>query len=93
MNAFVYILYSDKDKGCYIGSTRNLKDRLERHFKGRSLSTKSRLPLKLVYQEKYLSYSEAVKREMFLKKQKSKKYIEKLISKDSIQHAPVAQPG
>jgi putative endonuclease len=79
MNSFVYILYSEKDKGYYVGSTRNLEDRIKRHLEGRSLPTKGRLPLKLVYKEIFPSYSDAAKREIYIKKQKSKKFIERVI--------------
>ena len=85
MESFLYILYSEGDKGYYIGSTRNLKDRIERHIQGRSLATKNRLPVKLVYQEKYASYDEAVIRELFLKKQKSKRFIEQLLIKNNLE--------
>jgi putative endonuclease len=66
--AFTYILKSLKDQGIYIGSTRNLTDRYySKHLKGRVQSTKSRLPLMLIYFEEFDSYSEAYKREKYLK--------------------------
>ncbi|MCD6412835.1 MAG: GIY-YIG nuclease family protein [Elusimicrobia bacterium] len=76
---FVYILQSEKDNGYYIGSTHHLTRRIERHSQGRVNATKSRRPLKLVYFEKCPSYSVAMKKEKFVKKQKSRKYIENLI--------------
>ena len=66
--AFTYILKSIKDDGLYIGSTRNLNDRYyKQHLKGRVQSTKSRRPLELLYFEEFDSYSEAYKREKYLK--------------------------
>ncbi|MBU4452853.1 GIY-YIG nuclease family protein [Candidatus Parcubacteria bacterium] len=76
---FVYILKSARDNGFYVGSTRNLDDRLKRHLNGRSKSTKNRLPLELIYKKEFSNYSEAYQFEMHIKKQKSKKFIENLI--------------
>ncbi len=76
-----YILKSLKNKGYYVGSTRNFKDRLERHFSGRSIAAKNRLPLVLIYKEDFTSYGQAYRFEMWLKKQKSKKFIEDFIKK------------
>ncbi|MFC1612595.1 GIY-YIG nuclease family protein [Patescibacteria group bacterium] len=77
--AHVYILKSFRDDGFYIGSTRNLDNRIRRHFKGRSKSTKNRLPLELVYKKEFENYSEAAKFEYYIKRQKSRKFIESLI--------------
>jgi putative endonuclease len=64
---YVYVLRSQKDAGIYIGSTRNLPSRLKAHQHGKVKSTKGRKPLELVYIEEYESYSEARKREIYLK--------------------------
>jgi len=46
----MHYVYSLKCKdGCYIGCTDNLKDRLERHQKGRIPATANRLPIKLEF--------------------------------------------
>ncbi len=76
---YVYILRSLKDKKFYIGSTSILKDRLKRHFQGRSRATKNRRPLKLVYKEKFKIKREAIKRECYIKSKKSAKYTKRLI--------------
>jgi len=76
----VYILYSKKLDRYYIGHTGNLEDRIERHNQGRSKSTKAGVPWILVYQERLENKPEAYKREMTIKKMKSRKYIEKLIA-------------
>ena len=81
---WVYILISYKDEGYYIGSTTRLSERLERHFSGRVRSTKSRLPLELVYSEETGSLGEARNRENQMKREKSKSYIERLIRKKSV---------
>ena len=64
---FVYILFSDKDKQLYIGYTSNLKKRLTEHQSGKSIATRSRLPIKLIYYESHLRWSDAKRREKYLK--------------------------
>lgn len=44
---YIYFLLC-KDGKIYTGSTNNLRERLLRHSKGQVLSTKDRLPIKLV---------------------------------------------
>ena len=64
---YVYVLMSLSDQGLYIGCTKNLKSRIERHNSGMVDSTKNRLPLKLVYYEACLNQSDAFNREKYLK--------------------------
>ena len=64
---YVYILFSLKDKGLYIGFTTNLKDRLLRHAKGEVQSTSNRRPLKLIHYEYFVNEEDAKAREVFLK--------------------------
>jgi putative endonuclease len=80
MHFIVYILYSEKNKKYYIGSCQNIEERLNRHNTGRNKSTHSGMPWKLMYQEHFDTRSDAVSREISIKKMKSKIYIEKLIS-------------
>jgi len=79
MPYFVYILKSFKDRTYYVGSTRNLEDRVERHNEGRVAYTKPRRPWKLVYSEEHPDRSNASKREYEIKKHKSREFIETLI--------------
>ncbi|GBE16548.1 GIY-YIG nuclease superfamily protein [bacterium BMS3Abin15] len=51
----------------YIGSTNNLRKRLEMHNSGKIYSTKLRKPFNLVYYESYKSEKDARKREHNLK--------------------------
>lgn len=76
---FTYIIQSDKTDQYYIGYTKNLTLRLERHNHGWSKSTKSGIPWKLVYSEPYELKSDAIKRESDIKSWKSRDKIEKLI--------------
>lgn len=64
---FVYVLKSGKDNNLYIGSTDDLKRRLDEHSKGKVQSTKSRLPLTIIYYEAYSSERDARHREHNLK--------------------------
>ena len=64
---YVYILCSKKDGKLYIGSTPDLKNRIEKHNKGYVMSTKNRRPLFLIYYESYISPRDAKRREVFLK--------------------------
>ncbi len=67
---YVYILKNNNDNGeLYIGSTSNLKRRLEEHQKGKVFSTK-KFPVAgftLVYYEAYASEKDARMREARLK--------------------------
>ena len=66
----IYILECG-DKTLYCGITNNIENRLKQHngeIKGGAKYTRSRQPLELVYQESALSRSEALKREIVIKK-------------------------
>jgi putative endonuclease len=63
----VYILQSDKDKKRYIGFTDNLDRRLAEHNSGKVKSTKNRVPLNLIYCERFETKGEAMSREKFFK--------------------------
>ena len=64
---FVYVLFSDKDRQLYVGYTNNLKRRLGEHQSGKSIATRNRLPVKLIYFEGYIKWSDAKRREKYLK--------------------------
>ena len=80
---YTYILKSKIIDKYYIGSTDNPQRRLILHNEGHSVSTKAYIPWDLVYLETFATKTEALKREKHLKKMKSKKYIELLISHNS----------
>ena len=66
----IYILECG-DKTLYCGITNNIENRLKQHngeIKGGAKYTRSRQPLELVYQESAKSRSEALKREIVIKK-------------------------
>ncbi len=64
---FVYIV-SCKDESFYTGIAWNLKKRISEHNSGKYLNfTKSRLPVKLVYWERFYNRFKAAKREKEIK--------------------------
>ena len=64
---YVYILEC-RDKTLYVGITKNLTDRLDKHNKGKaSKYTRGRTPVILRYQEEHLDKSTARKREIQIK--------------------------
>jgi len=76
---YVYILKCN-DGSLYTGYTNNLEKRLKVHNEGKGAKyTKARLPVELVYSEKYETKSEAMRREIEIKKMKKSEKIEKLI--------------
>ena len=79
-----YILYSKTIDSYYIGSTSNIEDRLKRHNSGRSTYTKRGIPWTIVYRKEYETKSEAYRAELYIKSQKSRKYIEVLILEQAI---------
>ncbi len=64
---YVYMLKSAKDGSLYIGSTNDLKRRLEEHASGKGNYTKKHLPYKIVYYEAYGAEVDARSRESSLK--------------------------
>lgn len=72
---YIYILQSKKDKQFYTGYTNDLKERLKLHNDGKILSTRNRLPIKLVYYEACLNQQDAIHREKYLKTAWGKRYI------------------
>jgi len=64
---YMYILKSLKDDKLYIGSTNNLRRRLEEHNSGLNKSTKTRSPFNLIYYEAYTNEEDARHREHNLK--------------------------
>lgn len=81
----VYILLSKKDQKFYIGYTSNLKQRLTAHFNGESLSTAPRRPFNLIFCEYFLSKSDALRREKYLKTSSGKKGLRLIIKEGLIE--------
>ena len=80
MSFYVYILYSPSKDKYYVGSCEDMDVRIVQHNSGRNKSTRHGLPWEIKKIETYTSRSEAVQRELFIKKMKSRKFIEQVIS-------------
>ncbi|MHC4070949.1 MAG: GIY-YIG nuclease family protein [Planctomycetota bacterium] len=76
---YVYVLISLRDRKFYIGFTNDLKRRLKEHNSGKNISTKSRLPLKLIYYESHLSKVDADRREKYFKTTKGKSTLRQML--------------
>ncbi|MEK7147040.1 MAG: GIY-YIG nuclease family protein [Patescibacteria group bacterium] len=74
---YVYFLKSFKNNDLYIGSTNDLKKRINQHNNGKVKSTQFYKPWKLLGYETCNSRSEAVKREKFLKTGQQKEILKR----------------
>ena len=81
MPCHCYILFSEKINKYYIGSTTDIERRLHDHNRGKEKFTKTGVPWILVYTEALETLTLARKRELQIKKQKSRKYIEQLTAR------------
>ena len=71
-----------KDDKQYIGSTRgSVEERLDRHNKGFVVSTSIRRPFVLLYSEKFDNYSDARKREIYLKTGSGREHLNRILIK------------
>lgn len=74
---YVYVLYSVKDCGLYIGFTSDLRARYAEHGEGLSRATAHRRPWMLAYYEAYHCREDAEGRERFLKSGAGRTYLKK----------------
>lgn len=81
MKFYCYILFSELRKKYYIGFTRNsIEERIKKHNTNHSGFTGRTADWKLVHLESFASETDAKNREKYIKIQKSRKFIEKLIA-------------
>ena len=78
---YTYIIFSEKINKYYVGACTDMERRLYEHNLGHSKFTSTGMPWILSYREEFSTLQEAKKRELHIKKQKSRKYIEELIAK------------
>lgn len=86
---YAYIIYSHSRDTYYKGHTSlTPQKRLERHNGGWTVSTRSGIPWILKFFKSFDTRSEAIRYELFLKKQKNRSFIESLIASDEneLQH-------
>ena len=77
---YCYILFSEKLNKYYIGSTANIQGRIQRHNQSNKGFTSTGKPWVLKYFETFENKTEALKRELQLKKWKDRTKLEELIS-------------
>ncbi len=78
--AYVYVLKSLKDSKFYIGSTRQtIGKRLLRHNSGQVISTRNRLPFILLHSESFSDYTNARKRELYLKSGSGREHLSRIL--------------
>jgi putative endonuclease len=86
MEFFIYILYSESSDIYYVGYSSDFETRLIQHNNSTNITFTSKhrpWQLKAVYATGFIE-AEAMKIEKFIKKQKSRKLIEKLINGDEL---------
>jgi len=84
MNGYVYILKSLKNNRFYIGSTINIKNRLQEHNSGNSVYTSFSLPFELVFKQEFETIKVARQIEYKLKQLKNREIIESIINKQKL---------
>ncbi len=83
MEGYVYILLSLKDRKTYTGSTDSLARRVEEHQRGLVKSTRNRLPVELIYYERYDTLTTAREKEQYYKNCSGRKKL-KVLLRDKI---------
>lgn len=63
---YTYVLHCSDEK-LYVGYSVNLKKRIAQHKNGEVFSTKSKLPVELIFYEAFADQEDAKRREMYLK--------------------------
>lgn len=77
---YVYIIKSNKDNGYYVGITKDIEKRIDKHNKGQVTSTRGRRPFALVYIEEFRNYKNARVREIEIKSYKGGNKFKDLLS-------------
>jgi len=81
---FVYILKSYSTDKYYVGSSIDPYRRLTWHNKGTNKSTRGGVPWRLEHVISCQTKSDALKLEKFIKRQKSRKFIERVINGEKV---------
>lgn len=74
----VYVLQG-KNKRLYKGLTNNLDRRVQEHLRGKTKTTRYMNEIKLVHREKYSTFKEARKRELYLKSAAGRRFLKKIL--------------
>jgi putative endonuclease len=73
---FVYVLWSEKLRKRYVGSTEDVAERLRDHNSGRTPFTRRGVPWTLIHSEAFETLVEARRRERFLKSGVGRKWLD-----------------
>jgi len=76
---YTYILFSVSTNKYYVGSCADITVRLAQHNSSQIISTKGGAPWILKKVETFSTRSEAMQREYFIKRMKSRKFVELVI--------------
>jgi len=71
----VYVLLGNGSTYMYKGSAHDLRKRVTDHMQGRVARTRTRRPLRLIHVEYFADYTEARKRETWLKSGQGRKWL------------------
>jgi putative endonuclease len=74
----VYVIWSNKLKKRYVGSTQDIESRLKQHNSGKTPFTLRGIPWILIYNETFETRSEALIREKFLKSGTGRKWLDEM---------------
>ncbi|MBP9686587.1 MAG: GIY-YIG nuclease family protein [Candidatus Doudnabacteria bacterium] len=80
---YVYILLCSNDR-YYVGSTPDLYRRITEHRSAKNAATKNLLPIELVFSQQFSSLLEARRAEAWIKRQKDRSLVEKIIAHGTI---------
>ena len=75
MEHFVYAIKSSRNNYIYVGLTKDIQERIQRHNTGRERTTRMYRPFKLTYVEKFPSRKEARAKEKYLKSGCGKEFL------------------
>jgi len=73
---YIYVLWSEKLKKRYVGSTEDLDRRLKEHNRGKARYSRQGVPWVLIYKEECSGKKEAIHREHFLKSGIGRKWLD-----------------
>jgi putative endonuclease len=80
-----YVFRSELTGRLYIGSTSDLRRRIDEHNAGLATATKNRGPWRLVHSEEYATRTLAVRRERYLKTGRGRQELTHLLEGDTPQ--------
>jgi len=85
---YLYIIQSEKMGKHYTGVTGDLESRLRQHNSGKTRSTKSGIPWRLIYSEHFPTRGDAIARERQVKSYRGGNAFKKLLNKECRRGAP-----